>query len=204
MFEDKIESIHPSQCTCHSGGATGADTEWENQISNFGGSVKGYSYKTKYHNSINKVEISEEDYQEGVLEIKKVNKYLNRQGIHKYMHLLARDWAQVKYSEQTIAIGYLVKPGETNRKGHVSKSKYTSAGGGTGYAVMLSILHNRPTYVFDQYQLKWFKWSYQIKDFVEVKRGDVYIFKSNFAGIGSRELTQEGKDEINFVILNSI
>lgn len=205
MFDDdNIDSVHPIECTCHSGGASGADTIWENEIINLGGKVRSYSYKTKYHNSPNKIEISDEDYEEGIIEIKKANKYLKRQGISKYMHLLSRNWCQVKYSNQTIAIGYLVKSGEKNKKGHISKSVYTSVGGGTGYAVMMSILHNHPTFVFDQYQLKWFRWSYQISDFIEMNSEDVYIQNKNFTGIGSRDINDDGINEIKNVLKRSI
>src|SRR5690606_25205572 len=98
--------------------------------------VRAYSYKTKYHNSPNKVEISEEDYLDGISEVNKANKFLNRWGIHKYMNLLARNWAQVKYSKQIIAIGRIVDPGQKTSRGYC-RSTGQSVDGGTGYAVQM-------------------------------------------------------------------
>ena len=112
IFDNK--KLDLSNIVCHSGGAVGSDTEWEIIGQEFGVKTKAYSYKTPKHESVNKVEISEEDYKEGVEEINKANKWLNRYGIHKYMNLLARNWSQVKYSDEVIAIGYIVKKGEKN------------------------------------------------------------------------------------------
>ena len=39
--------------TCHSGGAQGADTAWENIGAEFGVTTKAYSYKTSFHKSLN-------------------------------------------------------------------------------------------------------------------------------------------------------
>jgi hypothetical protein len=100
------------------------------------------------------------DYKEGVLEVNKANKWLNRYGIHKYMDLLARNWTQVKYSDEIIAIGTIVRKGEKNSKGYYNKGKYDMVDGGTGYAVTMGINHQKEVYVFDQPKDKWFLWSY--------------------------------------------
>lgn len=98
--------------TCHSGGASGSDTYFSEIGKEFGVITKAYSYKTKYHTSDDKVEISDEDYEEGVLKVKEANsKILKRSGIDKYMNLLARNWSQVKYSNEIFAIGTIIHPG---------------------------------------------------------------------------------------------
>ena len=56
----------PKDITCHSGGAEGSDTIWESLCMLYGLKVKAWSYQTKYHKSINKTEVSEEDFQEGL------------------------------------------------------------------------------------------------------------------------------------------
>ena len=84
--------IDKTKLTLHTGGALGSDSYFEKLSIEYGISVRAYSYKTKYHNSPNKVEISEEDYLDGVSEVNRANKFLNRWGIHKYMNLLARNW----------------------------------------------------------------------------------------------------------------
>jgi hypothetical protein len=188
LFKDTIDL---KNITCHSGGATGSDTYWENIGANFGVSTRAYSYQTKYHLSPNKIEISEEDYKEGVTEINKANKHMDRYGISKYMNLLARNWAQVKYSTQVFAIGTIVDPGDKSPKGYYSKSKIQTVDGGTGYAVMMAINNFRDVYVFDQLKLKWYRWSYDAMKFIQLKETPT-IKTQNFAGIGTREITSDG------------
>lgn len=194
MFELVLDK---ENIVCHSGGAIGSDTAWESIGLEFGVKTKAYSYKTKNHKSISKIEISEEDYLEGIEEIKKANKILCRTGIERYMNLLSRNWAQVKYSKQTIAIGNLVNTGEYDDRGYLNKSKYTIVSGGTGYAVAMSILNNKTIYVFDQLKNNWFKWSYLTNDFI--KSDCPSIAYQDFAGIGTRDLKQNGLEAIKEV-----
>jgi hypothetical protein len=190
--------INLDKIVCHSGGAYGSDSFWEEEGANYGVKTRAYSYKTKTHKSPNRIEISDSDYDEGVKEITKANKTLNRFGIHKYMNLLARNWAQVKYSDEIFAIGTIVKSGSKNEKGYYNKSKFDVVDGGTGYAVGMAINNNKPVYVFDQIQDKWFRWSYTSLKFVEMKK-EVSITSQNFAGIGTREIKPNGIQAIKDV-----
>lgn len=192
LFDKKIDL---NSITCHSGGALGSDTEWELKGVPFGVKTKAYSYKTPKHLSPNKVEITEEDYLEGVTEVNKANKWLNRYGISKYMNLLARNWAQVKYSKQIFAIGTIIKPGSKNNKGYYNKGKYEIVDGGTGYAVMMGINNGREVFVFDQIRLKWFRWSYTSMSFIELEEVPK-ITEQDFAGIGTREIQPNGVNAI--------
>jgi hypothetical protein len=195
IFNNK--EIDKSKIVCHSGGAIGSDTEWENIGKEFGVKTMAYSYKTSYHLSENKVEISENDYKEGVEEVNKANKWLNRYGIQKYMNLLARNWAQVKYSDQVIAIGYIVRRGEKNPKGYYNKGKFDMVDGGTGYACQMAINNKREVFVFDQIRDKWFRWSYSSLSYVECECPKINY--QNFAGIGTREIKLNGIQAIKDV-----
>ena len=188
IFNIKIDL---NKVTCHSGGAVGSDTVWEEVGEEFGVKTKAYSYRTKSHVSPNKVEISDQDYEQGVVEITKANKTLGRFGIHKYMSLLARNWAQVKYSKQVFAIGSIIKAGEKSAKGYKNNSKSDVVDGGTGYAVMMAINQENDVYVFDQTKDKWFRWSYNALRFMETKEVPS-ITEQNFAGIGTREIHPNG------------
>jgi len=179
-----------TKITCHSGGAQGADTYFENIGESFGVKTKAYSYKTKYHTSENKVEISQEDFIEGMDEVNKANKVLGRFGIHKYINLLARNWAQVKYSKEVFAIGSIVEPGAKGNKGYYNKSKYQVVDGGTGYACQMAINNDRDVYVFDQNKDKWFRWSYTSLRFVQIVEPSISY--NDFAGIGTREIKPNG------------
>lgn len=169
---------------------------------NYGVKTKAYSYKTSYHVSENKVEISDSDFEEGVDQINKANKVLGRFGIQKYMNLLARNWSQVKYSNQIFAIGYIVDPGKKSPKGYYSKSKVQTVDGGTGYCCQMSINNLRDVYVFDQIKLKWFRWSYTTSSFIELSETPM-INTQDFAGVGTREITQNGIDAIKNVYMKT-
>ena len=183
--------IRLDRLVCHSGGATGADTYWEIIGDNYDVKTKAYSYKTKYHTTENKVEISDTDYEEGVKEITKANRVLNRYGIHKFMNLLARNWSQVKYSDEVFAIGTIVESGKKGSKGFYNKSEFQVVDGGTGYAVQMAINNGKFVYVFDQDKDKWFRWSYTSLKFIEVTK-PLKISYENFAGIGTREIKPNG------------
>ena len=196
IFDKK--PIDLANIVCHSGGAEGSDTAWEKIGEKFGVKTKAYSYKTKVHTSSNKVEISDEDYKEGISEVNKANKFLNRYGIHKYMNLLARNWAQVKYSKQVFAIGTIIKPGDKGGRGYHNKGKYEVVDGGTGYCVMMGINNQREVFVFDQIRLKWFRWSYISLTFIELPETPI-ITCENFAGVGTRKLNSNGLKAIREV-----
>lgn len=183
--------IRLDRLVCHSGGAAGADTYWETIGDNYGVKTNAYSYKTKYHTTENKVEISDTDYEEGVKEITKANRVLSRYGIHKFMNLLARNWSQVKYSDEVFAIGTIVEPGKKGSKGFYNKSEFQVVDGGTGYAVQMAINNGKFVYVFDQDKDKWFRWSYTSLKFIEVTK-PLKISYENFAGIGTREIKPNG------------
>jgi hypothetical protein len=204
MLNDLFDTptIDLNNITCHSGGADGSDTKWDQLGEPHGVKTKAYSYKTSYHTGKNKVEISDADYEEGVIEINKANKVLGRYGIQKYMSLLARNWSQVKYSHQIFAIGYIVEPGKKSPKGYYSKSKYQTVDGGTGYAVQMGINHQKDIYVFDQSINSWFRWSYSTMSFIKLE-GSPIIKTQDFAGIGTREITEEGINAIKDVYTNT-
>ena len=195
IFDKK--PINLSNMVCHSGGALGSDTAWETIGSEFGVKTNAYSYKTPSHKSPNKVEISEDDYKEGVHEINKANKYLYRFGIQKYMNLLARNWAQVKYSDQVFAVGVIISPGKKGDK-YYNNGKYEVVSGGTGYAVQMAINHNKGVFVFDQNKDRWFRWSFDSLKFIELKEIPT-ITEQNFTGIGTRELNANGLKSIRDV-----
>ncbi len=131
-------------------------------------------------------------------QVNKANLNLKRYGIHKFINLLARNWAQVKYSEQIFAVGTFVKPGEKDSKGYTNKGTIDVVSGGTGYAVMMGINNEREVFLFDQVRDSWFRWSYTSNSFVQLKNCPK-ITKQNFAGIGTREIKQNGIDQIEMV-----
>ena len=168
------------QFTCHSGGATGADTYFENIGEKYGVLTKAYSYKTSNHKSKNKVEISESDFQEGIEMIEIAAKTLKRKINYKFMPLLSRNWQQVKNSNQIFAICEICK-----------RPDLEYVAGGTGWAIQMAIDHKKEVFVFDQEQDAWFKWSYAKSKFAVLKNTPK-ITQQDFAGIGARKIKENG------------
>ena len=100
------------------------------------------------------------------------------------MNLLSRNYAQVKNADAIFAVGHL-------KNGIVD--------GGTGWAVQMAIDDNKPVYVYDQIRKQWFS---NTNDQWQVFSGVPKLTK-NFAGIGTRELNQDGKDAIKQVYENT-
>lgn len=192
------EKINLNNLTCHTGGAEGSDSMWEKEGMEYGVRIKAYSYKTPKHQSKNKVEISDEDYNDGIIEIHKANKWLKRRNLSRYMNLLARNWSQVKYSDQIFAIGYIINPDEKTIKGYYNKCKYQVLDGGTSWAVIMGILNFKDIFVFDQNVNNWFKWSYNSMKFIKLDYTPKIKFE-NFAGIGTRNITEDGVKAIKNV-----
>jgi len=162
----------------HSGGAIGSDRAWD-QIGQKAGllpdNINHYYLNTK--TPFGNFEINTADFIEGKAMVKKANSILHRRP-DNYMNLLARNWCQIKYSEATFAIANSLDL-NTN-----------IVGGGTGWAVAMSIIVEHPTYVFNQSDSKWYFFSSASKHFIEC---DTPSLTKNFAGIGTREIQSNGQ-----------
>lgn len=181
--EEPTEDISVNaQFINHSGGALGSDTMWGKIGEEYGVYSKHYyaeGQKTPNGNTaLGKQLLSESD-----VHLKEANKKLGRlfPTSKDYVNnLLRRNWFQVKNADAVFAIGTIADNGTVN--------------GGTGWAVQMAIDNNKDVYVFDQSRLKWYrnrdhKWS-------EVTTPKL---TPNFAGIGTREITQEGIQAIRNV-----
>jgi len=157
----------------HSGGANGADHYFQIIGEEFGLiTFYHYWYGKKNPYSKDDDEISENDYQEGIIMVHKANSILKRKNYDKYMNLLARNWCQVKYSDAVFAI---------------SKIENNKVSGGTGWACAMCVLIDKPLYVFDQEKEQWFFWN---DNHFEVCVTPTLT--ENFAGIGTREINNAG------------
>jgi len=185
----------------HSGGAVGADSYWGRIGEQYGVVSNHYYYGDKTPEG--NFEISGEDYEEGRYESAKAA-YYNYGYKYPTMkdHRLIRNWSQVKYSEAIFAVGHLVIPGEKlfpHQKNDTRVALNAAVQGGTGYAVAMAILHGKPVYVFDQERKQWYK-NIDGKWFVS----EVPVLTKNFAGIGTRDLNEDGKKAIETVYEKTI
>lgn len=189
--------------TLHSGGAIGADTVWGQIGKQFGISEENQRhYKTADMPNGN-TQITEQDYKEGRKEAAKAaNRMFGYDKPEVNMGLLIRNWSQVKYSDAVYAVGRLVPAGENafpdNKKEDTRIAKNPTVTGGTGYAVNMAILNNKPVYVYNQYDHPiypkgWYKYDSNINDYVHI---ETPTLTRHFAGIGTRNINEDGKKAI--------
>lgn len=164
---------------CHSGGAIGADTYFESFAALYGIKTLAYSYETASHQSPNKIEISEDDFLEGVEKVHLANQTLKRKINYKYLNLISRNWQQVKNSDEVFAISKIIF------------KNIECVSGGTGWAIQMAIDRRIKIFVFDQIQNAWFKWSYSEATFRAIQMSPK-ITSLNFAGIGIRKINADG------------
>lgn len=190
--DNKSESASTTYIN-HSGGAKGSDSAWGIEGRKYGVTSRHYygKNKTPYGNT----QVSEEELREGYEKIKKANQKLGRR-VPAFDtvtgQLLSRNWSQVKNADAIFAIGSFVVKGSVNKAGY--KVKTTQVDGGTGWAVQMAIDAGKPVYVFDQTRGQWFK--YNGKRWVN---SNTPTLTSNFAGIGTRDITQAGRKAITEV-----
>ena len=154
---------------------------------------------------VGNIEISTEDYQEGREKSAQAAKAVWG---YQYPYMkddrLIRNWAQVKYSDAIFAVSTIVNPGENvfpNQPKDTRTALKQAVSGGTGYAVEMAIQAGKPVYVFNQRDNKWYTWDENSSEFVQTPTPKL---TNNFAGIGTREISTEGKQAIHDVYANSV
>jgi hypothetical protein len=100
---------------------------------------------------------------------------------------LARNWFQVKNSDAVFAIA----------KKFLSNS---TVEGGTGWAVQMAVDCDKPVFVFLQDSIggSWFRYMPVVG--FECLWGEIPKLTQNFAGIGTRELQDSGKEAIRKIL----
>ena len=174
--------MEPEKYHNHSGGAMGADSQWDDIGRQYGVvNHHHYWYGKMNPRSKKEDEITTSDFFEGKEKVILANKSLHRYP-DRYMNLLARNWLQVKNSEAVYAIGTLRTDREVN--------------GGTGWAVQMAIDSKKPVFVFDQERIQWFEYSFESRKFI---KSGVPTLTVNFAGIGTRGINENGPNAIKEV-----
>ena len=162
---------------------------WEVAGEEYGVKTIAYSFHNHKQEGKNPKILTKDELEEGYFHARMADKTLKRNFDriqYPYVrNLLARNWFQVKNSEAIFAVGYLYNK--------------TIAEGGTGWAVQMAIDNRKPVWVYDQVNKQW--WTYLYKSDPSVFIGDTfvsmgnytpYIRTHNFAGIGTRDLTDDG------------
>lgn len=196
-YEDTELPFDPSSYKNFSGGAEGADLIWDQEARKIG--IETTHFTVSYYDTL-----TEEEKQTLNSQYLQTTKFLGRGVLKKDTYsgkLVRRDMIQANSADAVFAITELVKPTIKGRKGYDNKMSYSIPEGGTGYAVARGILSNKPTYVFNQSaeygnEVGWYMWDESTKDFVPTSTPTL---TNNFAGIGTREINDAGKQAIRDV-----
>jgi hypothetical protein len=176
--------------TCHSGGCPGSDMEWEIQGEKYGVVTVAYSFKGHKQEGKNPKILTGAELNEGWEHVLIANKNLKLypQGQSTYVKsLLSRNWFQVKNATAIFAIGKF-----RNNK---------VVDGGTGWAVQMAIDNKKPVFFFNQPTNAWYSGTNYdgngVGYFIEID--GIPTLTQDFAGIGTREIEQNGKNAIRMV-----
>lgn len=191
MFDPQTLLIGLDRDLCLSGGAIGADLQWGMTAGSAGYMVIHWSFDghNTYAPEVEVVRLTQDQLNVADPALHRANNTIGRKvPLDKpcLCNLLRRSYYQVKWSNAVYAVG---------------KFKSGMVDGGTSWAVQMYMdrflhdcenLENCNLYFFDQVSNSWFTWkgSWQKLEGQPPKPSGVW------AGIGSRDLTSEGKQAI--------
>ena len=177
---------NPVEFTNHSGGALGADSMFDTIGKEFGQeNHRHYYYGSKTPKG--NVLLTESQVKEGIVEMNKAAKILGKNpSKQSTINLLARNWFQVKNADAVFAIAPL------------EDTKTPIVEGGTGWAVAMAWENNKPINVFDTKTNTWFLLNKKLSN-RPIELLEAPVLTKNFAGIGSRNITEAGKQAIRDV-----
>ena len=172
------EILNPETVTLHSGGAYGADTDWDIVGRKYGiKSVKHYrdggnrKLSKRLGNQNTKVTVlTKEQMQHARDKLKKLLGLTLENTLAD--NLTARNYYQVINADNILAIAPLLD----NKK---------DVKGGTSTAIRLGKRLAKPTYVWDTNTQKWYRYNPQTKKFEETSTPKI---TKNFAGVGTRDI----------------
>ncbi len=134
------------------------------------------------------IELTDGQLVKGDFSLVYVSKRLNRvlSEIPLVRSILQTIWYQVNAASQVFVVGAIQDDGTVR--------------GGTGWGAELARLWKKPLFVFDQQKHGWFRWSGKSW---EIASPTPVISSESFAGLGTQNLTDEGRQAIEELFLRS-
>lgn len=172
--------MKPGDITLFSGGARGAESAFGREAEKFGMGQINFTFEGHHiHRSVNTRSLSAADLSKSDVSMAEVSKRLNRDySTRPWMRkILQSIWHQVNSGYQVFVVGVIQEDGTVK--------------GGTGWAVELAKMFNRPLHVLDQEKKHWFSW----RDQAWIEDEPVITHKT-ICGTGTREINDAGRDAI--------
>ncbi len=171
--------MEAAQCTLYSGGLKGAETVFGETAEKYSVNEVIYTFEGhKLSREKNVRVLSKEDLERGNISMELASKMLHRTyyETEKIRKVLQTIFHLVNSGYQVFVIGSIQEDG--------------SVKGGTGWAVQLAKMFNRPLHVFDQPSGKWFTWKEGWQE------DSPRIEYDTFVGSGTRYLNDAGRAAI--------
>lgn len=178
--------MDPKNCTLYSGGLKGAETTFGEAAENFGVNEVIYTFEDhKLFRDKNSIILSQAELERGDISMELASRMLNRTyyETEKIRKVLQTIFHMVNSGHQVFVIG--------------SIQEDDSVKGGTGWAVQLAKIFNRPLHVFDQPSEKWFTWKNGWQEDTPRIRYDTFV------GSGTRYLSDAGRLAIEQLFTDS-
>ena len=178
--------MEKSSCTLYSSGLKGAEATFGEEAEKHGINEVVYSFENhKLTREKNIIVLKQEELERGDISMELASRMLNRTYYEtdKIRKVLQTIFHMVNSGHQVFVIGSIQEDG--------------SVKGGTGWAVELAKMFNRPLHVFDQPQKKWFTWK---NEWVE---NSPRIEYDTFVGSGTRYLNDAGREAIQQLFADS-
>jgi len=176
-----------NECTLFHGGLKGAETIFGENAEKYGVNEVIFTFEGhRLNRDRDPVMLSEEELQRGDISMEIASRMMNRTyyETEKIRRVLQSIFHMVNKGHQVFVIGTILDD--------------NSVKGGTGWAVELAKLFNRPLHVFDQNRNTWLTW----KD-DSWQEDTPKISFSTFVGSGTRYLSDEGKTAIEQLFADS-
>ena len=167
-------------CTLYSGGLKGAETAFGEAAEKWSVKEVNFTYSGhKTNRQKNLVVLSDDDLKRGDISMELVSKMMSRTYYEtdKIRKVLQAIFHMVNKGHQIFVIGTILEDNTVK--------------GGTGWAVELAKLFNRPLAVYDQAKNNWYSWQQGtwVQDTPKIEH-------ETFVGSGSRNLSENGKKAI--------
>ena len=167
-------------CTLFSGGLKGAETAFGKAAEKWSIKEVNFSYEgQKITREKNTVVLSDEELKRGDISMELVSKMMSRTYYEtdKIRKVLQTIFHMVNKGHQVFVVGTILEDNTVK--------------GGTGWAVELAKLFNRPLSVYDQTKENWYSWKQDTWE-----QDSPRIEHETFAGSGTRNLTDKGGQAI--------
>ncbi len=170
-----------TDCTLYSGGMKGAENAFGEAAEKWGIKEVNFIFAGQTPaREKNTVLVPEEELKRGDISMELASKMMNRTyyQTNKIRKVLQLIFHMVNNGHQVFVVGTILEDDTVK--------------GGTGWAVELARLFNRPLSVYDQIRKQWFSW-----ESGAWKESSPKIEHATFVGSGTRNLTDDGLKAIN-------